>query len=36
MDNATQVIEIWRDLDPDIIQEEKDKVVLYQYKDTFE
>jgi len=36
MDNATQVIEIWRDLDPDIIQEEKDRVVLYQYKDTFE
>ena len=36
LDNATQVIEIWRDLDPDIPDNEKNKVQLFQYKDTFE
>jgi len=37
MDNATQVIEIRRDLDPQTESaEEKAKVELYQYKDTFE
>lgn len=36
LDNATQVIEIHRDLDPDISAEEKKIVSLYQYKDTFD
>ena len=36
LDNATQVIEIYRDLDPDITDEDKKVVTLYQYKDTFE
>lgn len=36
MDNATQVIEIRRDLDPDIEESEKSKVTLFQYKNTFE
>lgn len=37
LDNSTQVIEIRRDLDPDITDKiEKSKVYFYQYKDTFE
>jgi RecA-family ATPase len=37
LDNATQVIEIFRDLDPDVMDpREKAKVILYQYKDTFD
>jgi len=36
LDNATQVVEIYRDLDPDMPDEDRRKVTLYQYKDTFE
>ena len=37
LDNATQVIEIFRDLDPEQEDKrEKSKVMLFQYKDTFE
>jgi len=36
LDNATQVIEIFRDLDPETTDAEKSKVSLFQYKDTFE
>lgn len=36
MDNATQVLEIYRDLDPDSAEEDRNKVTLYQMKDTFE
>ncbi len=37
LDNATQVIEIWRDLDPETEDPEmKALVQLHQYKDTFE
>ncbi len=37
IDNATQSIEIWRDLDPEQLDEKhKAKVYLYQYKDTME
>lgn len=35
LDNATQVMEIWRDLDPDN-EANRDEVYIYQYKDTFE
>lgn len=36
IDNATLVLEIFRDLDPDISdEEERAKVTLFQYKDTF-
>lgn len=36
LDNATQVMEIWRDLDPDLLENTRDEVCIYQYKDTFE
>ena len=36
MDNATQVFEIYRDLDPDIDELDRGKVELIQYKDTAE
>lgn len=36
MDNATQVFEIYRDLDPDISEEERSWVEIIQMKDTFE
>jgi hypothetical protein len=36
MDNATQVFEIYRDLDPDCPPEDRNKVVITQLKDTFE
>lgn len=36
MDNATQVFEIYRDLDPDCPREDRNKVVITQMKDTFE
>lgn len=36
IDNATQVFEIYRDLDPECTEEEKKKVSLVQMKDTFE
>lgn len=36
MDNATQVFEIYRDLDPDSPPEERNKVSITQLKDTFE
>lgn len=36
MDNATQVFEIYRDLDPDCLPEERNKVSITQLKDTFE
>jgi hypothetical protein len=36
MDNATQVFEIYRDLDPDSPPEERNKVSITQIKDTFE
>ena len=35
LDNATQVIEIRRDLDPDN-KDNRDEVMIFQYKDTFE
>lgn len=34
VDNSTQLIEIWRDLDPENIDENKKEVKLLQYKDT--
>ena len=36
MDNATQVMEIYRDLDPDCPQDERNRVSITQLKDTFE
>ena len=36
MDNATQVFEIYRDLDPDCPLEDRNKVSITQLKDTFE
>lgn len=36
MDNATQVFEIFRDLDPEIDDSERNKVEIIQMKDTFE
>lgn len=36
MDNATQVLEIYRDLDPDCEESERNKVTITQMKDTFE
>lgn len=37
MDNATQSIEIWRDLDPEQVDpKSRSRVYLYQYKDTAE
>lgn len=36
MDNATQVFEIYRDLDPEVSEEDKNRVELIQMKDTFE
>lgn len=36
MDNATQVIEIFRDLDPDCPPEDRSRVTITQMKDTFE
>ena len=36
MDNDTQVMEIYRDLDPDCPQDERNRVSITQLKDTFE
>jgi hypothetical protein len=36
MDNATQMFEVYRDLDPDLPDIERPKVEIIQMKDTFE
>jgi hypothetical protein len=36
MDNATQVFEVYRDLDPDIGDDDRSRVDIIQMKDTFE
>jgi hypothetical protein len=37
LDNSTQVFEVYRDLDPENNNvQDKARVTLYQYKDTFE
>lgn len=34
MDNCTQLLEVYRDLDPDILPEDRGKVEIIQMKDT--